>query len=91
MVDASPLDPLSSAIAAVVAIPLPTPEDLVIMKAVAHRPRDAGDIEGVLTANPTLDRERVRRYVREFADALEDPSVLEDLEALLAPKRRPKR
>jgi hypothetical protein len=36
-------------------LPLPTPEDLVIMKAVAHRPRDAVDIEAVLDAHPKLD------------------------------------
>jgi hypothetical protein len=31
-----------------VRIPLPLPEDLLIMKAVAHRPRDMADIEAIL-------------------------------------------
>jgi hypothetical protein len=32
-----------------VALPLPTPEDLIVMKAVAHRPRDLTDIEAILS------------------------------------------
>jgi hypothetical protein len=70
-------------------IPLPTPEDLIIMKAVAHRPRDTADIEAVLDAHPELDRERVRRWVEELAGALEAPELVADLEAIL--RRLPKR
>jgi hypothetical protein len=66
------------------AIPLPRPEDLVVMKAVAHRPRDTADIEGVLAAYPALDRAAVRRTVAEFAEALESPELLSDLERLFA-------
>ena len=64
-------------------LPLPTPEDLVIMKAVAHRPRDLGDIEAVLDAHPELDTKRIRRWVREFSMALGMPDLLSDLETLL--------
>ena len=64
-------------------VPLPTPEDLVIMKAVAHRPRDTADIEGVLDAHPTLDREHIRQWVGEFADGLDTPELLIDVEKLL--------
>ncbi len=64
-------------------LPLATPEDLIIMKAVAHRPRDLGDIEAVLDAHPKLDRQRVRRWVREFSMALGMPDVLSDLEKVL--------
>lgn len=70
-------------------VPLPTPEDLVIMKAIAHRPRDAADIEGLLDAHPDLDATRVRRWVGEFAEALDAPELLTDLESLL--ERRPER
>lgn len=66
-----------------VRLPLPTAEDLIIMKAVAHRPRDLGDIEAVLDAHPRLDTQRVRRWVREFSTALEMPDVLNDLERIL--------
>lgn len=66
-----------------VRLPLPTPEDLIIMKMVAHRPRDLGDIEAVLDTHPELDAERVRRWVREFSVALGMPDLLTDLEKML--------
>jgi hypothetical protein len=77
-----------------VSVPLPTPEDLVIMKAVAHRERDLLDIEGLLAAHPKLDVRRVRRWVRIFADALEMPELYDDLQlrlARLSPRKRGKR
>lgn len=71
------------------AIPLPRPEDLLIMKAVAHRPRDVADIEAILAANPRIDVARVREVVREFAAVLEAPELSADLERLLAAVRVP--
>lgn len=65
-------------------IPLSTPEDLIVMKAVAHRPRDLADIESVLDAHPSLDLARVRRWVREFSAALAMPDILADFEKILA-------
>jgi len=62
---------------------VPTPEDLIITKAVAHRPKDIADIEAILSAHPHLDVQRVRFWVREFAVALERPQLSEGLEALL--------
>ncbi len=70
-----------------VRLPLPTPEDLIIMKAVAHRPRDLGDIEAVLDAHPKLDTQRVRRWVREFSLALVMPDLLSDLEGILKKRK----
>ena len=67
-----------------VSVPLPSVEDLIVMKAVAHRPRDAGDIEGLLDAHREIDRQRVRKLVGEFADALECPELLSDLETLFS-------
>lgn len=68
---------------------LPTPEDLIIMKAVAHRPRDLADIESILDAHPDLDLKRVRRWVKEFAKSLEMPEILDDLEKTTHhPKKR---
>ncbi len=69
-------------------LPLPTPEDLIIMKAVARRPRDIADIESILEAHPKLDLRRVRRWVKEFSKAVGMPEILEDLEKMLARKRK---
>ncbi len=71
-----------------VRIPLPLPEDLIIMKAVAHRPQDREDIAAILMAHPRLNLRRVRRWVREFSAVLEMPEILNDLEALLSQKRK---
>ena len=60
-------------------IPLPTPEDLVIMKAVAHRTKDMMDIETILQAHPKMDLKRVLKWVKEFADFLEKPEIYDDL------------
>ena len=60
-----------------------TPEDLIITKAVAHRPRDIADIEAILNVEPNLEFDRIRSWVGKFAEALEMPELLEDLEKLL--------
>ncbi len=73
-----------------VQIPLPLPEDLIIMKAVAHRPQDLADIEAVLAAHSKLNLRRVRRWVREFAAALSMPEILNDLEVLLSEWKKKK-
>jgi predicted nucleotidyltransferase len=64
-------------------LPLPRVEDLVILKAVAHRPVDLQDIRMLVESHPKLDQQRVRAVVSEFAAALEMPEILEDLLPLL--------
>lgn len=64
-------------------VPLPTPENLLVMKAVAHRARDMADIESILSAHPRIDEAWVVSTVREFAEVLEAPELVTDLEALL--------
>lgn len=66
-----------------VKIPLPTPEDLIIMKAVAHRPRDMADIECILEVHSNVDQKYIIKKVREFSIALEMPEILRDLKAIL--------
>jgi len=56
----------------------------MIMKAVAQRPQDLRDIEGLLDVHPDANVERVRQWVREFAVAMTMPDVLESFEQLLA-------
>jgi hypothetical protein len=62
---------------------LPTPEDLIILKAVAHRGKDLLDIEGILRSYPDVDRSRIERWVREFAAALDMPELWDDIVPLL--------
>jgi hypothetical protein len=64
-------------------VKLPQVEDLMIMKAIARRPQDLRDIEGLLDVHPNADIDRVRRWVREFSTAIAMPDILEDFEKLL--------
>lgn len=68
-----------------IALRLPTPEDLIILKAVAHRPKDLLDIAEIFKSHPDLDRARVQGWVREFAAALEMPELWTDIAPLLKP------
>lgn len=61
-----------------------TPEDLVIMKAIAGRSRDLADLERLIEVYPNLDFKRVRRWVRAYADELGAPERLQDLESTWA-------
>jgi predicted nucleotidyltransferase len=71
-----------------VSFKLATPEDLLIMKALALRPRDIADIEGILTLVEQLDLERVRRTVSEFSVALESHDFLGELDRILKAVKR---
>lgn len=70
------------------AIRLPTPEDLIIFKAVAHRPQDLLDIQAIIESHPDLDRERIRYWVGEFARVLEMPELWEDIASWLISPRK---
>jgi hypothetical protein len=63
---------------------LPRVEDLLIMKAVARRPKDLQDIEGLLAAHPEADVVTVRQWVSEFATAMSTSDMLEDFDRLVA-------
>ncbi len=65
------------------AIRIPTPEDLIIMKAVAHRPKDLEDIKSMIANNQNLDRARIEQVVRGFAQALEMPELWNDIAVYL--------
>jgi predicted nucleotidyltransferase len=67
---------------------VPAVEDLVIMKALARRPRDWGDIEGLIDTWPDLDVDRIRQWLRQFGSILEMPEIQEDFERLLRQRRR---
>jgi Nucleotidyl transferase of unknown function (DUF2204) len=62
---------------------LPTPEDLIIMKAIAHRSKDLEDIKTVAASHPNLDRERIRFWVEQFGAALDLPNLWTEIKKLL--------
>lgn len=69
-------------------IPVPTPEDIIIMKAIAHRAKDLVDIGAILEVNTKLDLKRIRKWVREFAKVLDMPEISSDLEKLLRQQQK---
>ena len=69
-------------------VPLPTPEDLIVMKLLPSRPHDLSDIEGIMDVHPDLDVARVRLWAGRFAAAAEMPEIVENLERLLAARDR---
>ena len=66
-----------------VSVRLPSPEDLIIMKAIAHRPKDLIDIQAIIDAHPDLDVQRIRHWVKSFADILESQELWTDIAHLL--------
>lgn len=71
-----------------VLVRLPKIEDLLVMKAVAHRPKDLEDIRGILDAHPRADVAQVRERVKEFASATGMADMLEEFDKLLAQRRK---
>jgi hypothetical protein len=63
-------------------------EDLLVMKAVANRPRDHADIESILVQHPDMDTTAARELIREFADVLESPEILADFDRALRERRK---
>jgi Nucleotidyltransferase of unknown function (DUF6036) len=78
MVERGSLLPVSS-----LELRLPTPEDLIIMKTVAHRPKDMEDIKGIIEVQKHLDRRYIQKWSKEFATAMDSPEILTDLVDLL--------
>jgi hypothetical protein len=62
---------------------LPTPEDLIVMKAIAHRPKDLEDIRTIVDNNPELDLKRIEYWVKSFAEVLEMPDLWMQIEEIL--------
>jgi hypothetical protein len=65
-------------------IPVATPEDLIVMKLVAGRPQDLVDVTTMLDMNHGLDLDRVRHWLAEFDDALDNPGLPAQFETLRA-------
>jgi predicted nucleotidyltransferase len=65
---------------------LPKPEDLIIMKAIAHRTKDMTDIQSIIASHPNLDEERIRFWVEQFGEALDLPDLWKTISQLLQTK-----
>lgn len=67
-----------------------SPEDLIVYKAVAGRPRDVEDIGTVVSRQGRrLDVDRIRRWLRVFAELKEDPDLARPFEDALRRAIRP--
>lgn len=67
-------------------LPIPSPEDMIIMKTVAHRGKDMADIEAIIDAHPKLDMNRIKKWVKEFARVMEMPEIYDDMEKIIRKK-----
>jgi hypothetical protein len=62
---------------------LPLTEDLIVMKATAHRLKDLDDIQNLIDADPDLDRNYIINELRPFAEALDSPDLVDEIRRLL--------
>lgn len=62
---------------------LPTAEDLIIMKAIAHRPKDLEDIRTIADNFVDLDVKRIEDWVKAFGEVLETPELWEMVKSLI--------
>jgi hypothetical protein len=60
-----------------------SPDDLIIMKLIASRVRDNYDIAALLDLYPEVNKERIRRTVADYAEALDRPDILENMKEQL--------
>lgn len=65
-----------------ISIPMPRPEDLIVMKAVAHRPKDLEDIRGIVASQARLDISYIQKHVQGFGRALDMPELWKDISPL---------
>jgi len=62
---------------------LPTPEDLIIMKAIAHRPKDLEDIRTLAAKYKELDFVRIKQWLQDFGEILQMPELWGEIEKFL--------
>ncbi|HEY4239363.1 MAG TPA: nucleotidyltransferase [Kofleriaceae bacterium] len=74
------------------AVPMARPEDLVLYKAFAGRPKDVEDATALLSLYRDIDIERVRKRLAELAESADRPELNASLEDMLriAKRMRPK-
>ena len=62
---------------------LASPEDLIIHKIFAGRPRDIEDVRSVLLKNPDVDIQYVREWLKEFDESSEERGFLKTFESIM--------
>lgn len=66
-----------------ISFPVASAEDILVMKALAMRPRDVADIEGIVQSVPSLDLDRVRATLAQLSSALEEEDHLAGFDRIL--------
>ena len=70
-----------------VSVPMSSPEDLIVFKAIAGRPKDMDDVQTLLELYPKLDVARMQRRIAQLAVLAEAPELVPAFEATLARAR----
>ncbi len=65
---------------------LPRVEDLIILKAVAHRTKDMLDIRELVNTHKKLNVHYIQKTIKEFAGVLEMPEIWDDIESIVRKK-----
>jgi hypothetical protein len=60
-----------------------SPEDVVIHKIVAGRPRDIEDVRGILLKMPDIDIAYIRRWLKDFSDMLREKEIKKRFESII--------
>lgn len=69
-------------------VPLVRVSDLLVFKAIARRPVDWADIDNLLTTHSLVDHKYVEGWLSQFADILEDSTILTDYRKFVEKRRR---
>ena len=64
-------------------IPLPSVEDLIIMKICANREKDIEDVRGLVEKNSRLDKKRILFWVKEYGELLANSNMIDTCKKLL--------
>lgn len=69
-------------------VPLPRISDLIVFKAIARRPIDWADIDTLIEMNASIDQHHIQGWLSEFAEVLEDSTILTDYRKFIKKRRR---
>ncbi|MCC6997874.1 MAG: hypothetical protein IT370_24880 [Deltaproteobacteria bacterium] len=73
-----------------IVVPMARAEELVVFKLVAARPKDVEDVVALLLTNPRLGIAGIRRRLVSLAESIDEPALVEALEAALKAARGPR-